>query len=283
MRDRARDHVAVDAVRDPDAGEGKQHDGHRRTEPHVGAGARRDRAVRLRGEPDRAVRRDHGDADKPAQQSERIEQLEQPAALVENAQVAVHAERHALQQIAERDAEHERRHHTAGDERAVPPRAPARVRELVAELEADRPQDQRCQHQEHGDVEAREGGGVDHRPGREHGAGTEDEPHLVALPHRADRVDGDAPLGVGARDVGQQRRDAEVEAVHDRKADQQHAEQKPPDDAEGRVVERNGHGRLPHSAGASAGTAVCGSASASTGPILTYLRISTTSTTSRAE
>src|ERR1035437_5020217 len=76
--------------------------------------------------------------------------------------------RHALQQVSERDAEHQRRHETAGKQRVVPESSPARIHDLVAELETDRPQDQRRKHQEHRDVEARKGRRIDRRESGEY-------------------------------------------------------------------------------------------------------------------
>ena len=73
---------------------------------------------------------------------------------------------------------------------------------------------------------------------------TQDQPHLIALPDRSDRVDGDAALAIGAGDEGQQDSDTEIETVHDRKADEQHAEQQPPDDPQGRIIEES-HGHSP--------------------------------------
>ena len=68
-----------------------------------------------------------------------------------------------------------------------------------------------------------------HRPGQAANTAPapSDQPDLVAVPHGTDRVDDDAPLAVGARDKGQQRRRAEIEAVHDGKADQQQARATP--------------------------------------------------------
>ena len=58
---------------------------------------------------------------------------------------------------------------------------------LAAELEADRPQDQREQDREHREVEAGEGHRIERRPGGEDRAAAEDQPDLVAFPDRADR------------------------------------------------------------------------------------------------
>jgi hypothetical protein len=101
---------------------------------------------------------------------------------------------------------------------------------LLRKSKPNRTQDQRGEHQEHGDVEAGERGGVDRRPSREHRAAAEDQPDLIALPDRPDGVDGDAPLDVLTCHIRQQHRHSQVEAVHDGEADQEHAEKQPPDE-----------------------------------------------------
>ncbi len=219
----------------------EQHDGGERADANNAAGAVLDRTFRLDRQIDGAVCGQHRHRNQTAQNAERIEQLEQPAALVQHAQVAIDAERHALQNVAERHAEHQRRHEAAGKQRVIPERAPACILDLVAELEADRPQDQGRQHQEHGDVEARKRRRINRRERGEDGAAAGDQPHLVAVPDRPDRVDRHAPLAVVARHERQQGRDAEIEAVHDGEADQQHAEEQPPDYAKDFIVDGNVH------------------------------------------
>ncbi len=174
-----------------------------------------------------------------AKQTERVEQFPQAAALVENAQVVVDTEWNALQQIAERHAEYDARNEAAGEQRVIPERAPPRIGDLVAEIEAHRPQDQRGEHQKHGDIETGERRRVDRGPRRKYRAAAENEPHLIAFPERSDGVDRHPPLGVGARHERQQHRCPEIEAVHDGKADQQHPEEEPPDDPQRFVIERN--------------------------------------------
>src|SRR5450759_3561502 len=124
-------------------------------------------------------------------------------------------------------------------QRVVPESSPARIHDLVAELETDRPQDQRRKHQEHRDVEARKGRRIDRRESGEYRPAAGDQPDLVTIPYRADRVDGNSSLGFRARDERQQGCDAEIEAVHDGEADQQHAEEQPPDHAKDVIVYRD--------------------------------------------
>ena len=180
----------------------------------------------------------HRHAHQPAQQRERRQQAEQ-AAFVVHPQGVVEVERHAQQHVAHGHAEHQRRHQAAGEQRPVPYRPPARIGHLAAELETDRPQDQRHQDQEHRDVEAREADRIQRRERREDRAAAQDQPDLVAFPHRPDDVQHDAPLLVGAGHRGQQRGHPQVEAVHHREADQQDAQQQPPDQPQRGVVERN--------------------------------------------
>ena len=97
--------------------------------------------------------------------------------------------------------------------------------DFAAVVKPDRAEKQRPQHDQHGPVETAEGGGVDQRPGRKNSATAGDEPDLVAVPVRPHGVDNDAAFQVAAPDKGQQGAHAHVVAIHDGKADQQHADQ----------------------------------------------------------
>src|SRR5262249_24470626 len=112
------------------------------------------------------------------------------------------------------------------------------------EVESHRPQDERRQQREHRQVEPGERGRVQQRPGRKRGAAAEDEPDLVALPDRLDGAEQHPALVVVATDEAERRADAEIEAVRDREADQQCAEDPPPDQPQRLVVR---HGRLRYS------------------------------------
>ncbi len=81
--------------------------------------------------------------------------------------------------------------------------------------------------QQHRQVEAGERDRVQRRPGGEDRAAAQDQPDLVAFPHRSDGVDDDPPFQIGAADERQQDRGAHVEPVHHRDADQQHARARP--------------------------------------------------------
>jgi hypothetical protein len=148
-------------------------------------------------------------------------------------------ERHPDHDVAHRHAEHQCRHEPAHEQGPVPDRAPGGIFDLAAELEAHRTQDQRQQDQQHGQIEAGEADRVENRERGKDRAAAGDQPHLIALPDRADHVEGQTALGVGAGHGGQQRAHAQVKAVGDGEADQQDAQQQPPDQAQGVVVERN--------------------------------------------
>src|SRR5258707_15083425 len=119
----------------------------------------------------------------------------------------------ALQQIAERHPEYHTRHQPAREQGVVPEGPPARIGNLVAEPEPDRTKDERSKNEKHGDVEARERGGIDRRPCREHRATTEDQPDLIAVPERSNRIDRNASLDVSTSDVGQQHRNSQIETM----------------------------------------------------------------------
>ena len=176
----------------------------------------------------------------PASEPERIQELEERARIAD-AQVRVELERNALQQIPERDAEHERRHGAAHEDAPVPRVAPTRILDLASIVEADGAKEQREQREDQRNVKAGERGGVDERPGRERRAARGDEPDLVALPVGPDAVQHDPPLVVGAAHERQQRPDAEIHPVHDGEADEQDPDEGPPDELEGRVVEEVDH------------------------------------------
>jgi hypothetical protein len=146
-------------------------------------------------------------------------------------------ERQAEQEVAESDAEHQRRHRAADEEPPVPGVAPARVVHLAAEVEAHRPEEECEQDEQQRPVESGERRRVDQRPRRKGRAAGGDEPDLVALPRRAHRIDDDAALLVVLAEERQQCAHAHVEAVGHGEADQQHADEQPPDDLERFVVE----------------------------------------------
>ncbi len=114
----------------------------------------------------------------------------------------------------------------------VPAIAPRSAFALAAELERHGAQDQADQHGKHGQVKARERDGIQLGPGGKDGAAAQNQPHLVAFPHGADGVDHHAAFHIGFARGAQQRGGAQVKTVGHCKADQQNAQQQPPDDAQ---------------------------------------------------
>lgn len=229
----------------------------------------------------------HRHADQAGQQRERLEELVEVAFVFGPQRRRVEAERHAEDDIAHRHAEHQRGHHAAEAQHRVPAAAPARALHLAAVLETHRPQDQGDEDQHHGQVKTRERGRIQQRPGREDRPAGGDQPDLVAFPYRADHVEHHAPLDIGLGDQRQKRRHAQIETVHHGEADQQRAQQQPPEHAQGGVVERNQaiHVRSPHqyaSTAAWTGSArrPAGSLASPFGPALTACSITLTPITS---
>ncbi len=74
--------------------------------------------------------------------------------------------------------------------------APGPARALRAELDGDGAQDEHQQHQHHRQVEAAEQRRVDDGESGEQGPAREDQPHLVAVPDRADAVEQDVAVRV---------------------------------------------------------------------------------------
>ena len=180
------------------------------------------------------------------------EELAIEGAVVHRHQVLGQVEGHAQQHIAHRHTEEQRRGRAADEERPIPAAAPARALALGTVLEAYRAQDQRSEDGEHREVEAREADRVERRPSGEDRAAAEDEPDLVALPDGSDGVDHHAALDVGLADERQQRADPHVKAVGEREADQQHPEQRPPDQAENFETDKIMQDHDVYSAGTSA-------------------------------
>ena len=240
LEQRVRGARRVDAAGDgiPRHEVGQQHARHgiqhrcekRRHDPETarafGHGARR-----LELQPGGAVHDQHRDRNQAGEQGIRVEQPEERA-VVEDLHVVLDAKRHALQHVAHRHAEDQCGYEAAYEQGPVPSAAPCRFLALAAELEGHRPQDQRDEDREHRQVETRERHRVELRPRREDRAAAEDQPHLVAFPDRADGVDDDTALDVAACHERQQRSGAQIETIGEGKADQQHPQQRPPDQAQ---------------------------------------------------
>ena len=94
----------------------------------------------------------------------------------------------AADQVGEDHAPGECGHQAANGQGHVPAGPPAGAVALATELETYPPDDQRGQHDEQHEVEAAEHAGVPDREGGERRAAGHDQPDLVAVPERADRV-----------------------------------------------------------------------------------------------
>src|SRR5262249_43191154 len=128
-------------------------------------------------------------------------------------ELAARVDRQAVEEIREADAPDQRRAEAPDGVRPHPDRAPARALALLAPLERDHADDQEEEDEQQGEVEARE-----HRPvpGGEGGEGRAPgryEPHFVAVPDRADRLEHLAALPLVPGEERQQHPDPEVEAL----------------------------------------------------------------------
>src|SRR3982074_896264 len=134
----------------------------------------------------------------------------------------------AVDEGAQRDALRERRDVGAPGEGLVPER-PGRFVRLEAEFESDAAPDQARQHQEDWNVERAEQHGISKRKCRHQRGSSQNQPGLVAIPDRRDRVH----QGVSIAPVADERKedaDSEVETVHHHIHHQSKADDHGPDD-----------------------------------------------------
>src|SRR5450755_3194795 len=99
---------------------------------------------------------------------------------------------------------------------------------MIAKAEADGPQYQGRQQQEHRQIQTGKRCGIQQRPSSERSASAQDEPYLIALPDRLEGLEKNAALGVGSPQESKRGAEAEIKTICDRKADQQHTEKQPP-------------------------------------------------------
>ncbi len=189
------------------------------------------------GQPQGAMHGEDHHEEHAAQQAIGVQQREQ---------VAVEEPRgvqgQALEDVGEGHAQQQRGQEGAHHQAGIPGGAPAGAVDLAAELEGHAAQDQREEQQHQRRVEAREHDGVGPGEGREGHAARGDEPHLVAVPEGAHGVHEDALVGLAFREEGEQRAQAQVEAVEHEVHGPGHAPDHEPDGFQ--------HGRLPHFAAA---------------------------------
>ena len=161
-----------------------------------------------------ALGHDHSDRDQTAENGKRIEKGPEGTG-IETSQMIVEAERYAFEQITECNTADNRRNKAADEEEPVPGVSPSLIGNLASVVEADRTEEECKQYQQHGPVETGEGCCVDQRPSGKDGTAAGDEPNLVAVPMRSDRIDHDTAFVVVLTDERQKRSDAHILTVHD--------------------------------------------------------------------
>ncbi|MNT18940.1 hypothetical protein D3C72_1541700 [compost metagenome] len=112
----------------------------------------------------RTLSDNHRNAHHTCQQTKRIQQLEEVTGVVQT-HIFIEVERNALQQVAERYADHQRWHEATDEDAPVPHVTPAGVFNLRTVVKTDRTEEQGRQYQNHRDIEAGERSCVNHRPG----------------------------------------------------------------------------------------------------------------------
>ena len=209
------------------------------------AGVRPDRAVGLERDEEGAVGEEQPDEGEPTDEGHDAQQGEQVAVEeVVTLDVRVGPDRGAVDDVRQADAPQQCGEERPGGDGEVPALAPRVGVDLVAVVQTHAADDEGDEDEGQGEVEAAEKGGVPLREGREHRAARGEDPHLVAVPDRADGVEHDplAGLGVGgaggallvaAAEDGQQHADPEVEAFEGEIADPEDGDEDEPDNLEG--------------------------------------------------
>lgn len=138
-------------------------------------------------------------------------------------------DRRTAHQVHEGHAPQQRRHEAPEEEGQVPGPPPRRRAPLRSELERDATDDERDQDEEQREVELTE-----HRPvpsrecGKRRTAG-DDQPDLVAIPERSDRVETEPPVDVVGGDDRREDGHAEVETLEHEVPGPQQADEGEPD------------------------------------------------------
>ncbi len=146
----------------------------------------------------------------------------------------------SLEQVPERDAEHQGRDGSPDKESPVPGGPPERIFQFAPVVKADRTEKQGPQHQNHREIKPRERGGIDKGPGREDGTSGRDEPDLIAFPVRTDAVQKHPSLGIRSSQKRKQGADPQIESVHDGKAGHQKEDHPPPENLERCILKHDG-------------------------------------------
>ena len=198
------------------------------------------RARRLQRQEPRTVEREEQDDCQAGEDGVGMEEVpERPG------EVAVRVERDAVEEVREPDSPDQRCAEASERVGAKPGGPPARARALPTPFERDDADDQEEEDEQEREVEAREHRRVPAGEGRERRSADDDEPDLVAVPDRADRLEHRLPLALVSGEERQQHADAEVEAL-------EHEVARPEDGDHGEPEDLEVHAQYP---GAGVGTA----------------------------
>ena len=166
-------------------------------------------------------------------------------------EVAVGLQRNPPQHVGQRGAEEDGEQGAGEAEDAVQQGAPDADVDVIAQLEAHAAQHQEPEHDHQRQIEAAEGRSVEQRKGEVERAAAGQQPHLVAVPDRADAAEGGAALRLGADQEEVERAHAEIKAVEHDVAHDHHGNQPEPDKTHheqapfSSVLQREGGNRQP--------------------------------------
>ena len=206
-----------DEADDGGAGEGGHAAGHLPGPlPHVAGG--------LQAQERRAVQQADQHQGDAGEQGVGLEQVPEGAG-----EVLGRVDGQSVQQSGQGHADQQRGQQAARGQRHIPGAAPAGRVALAAVLKGHAADDQGGQQQDQREVVGREHGGVPARERGEHAGPGHDQPDLVAVPQRPDRVDGRPAARLVGADHAVQHADAEVEPLQDEKAGPQHGDDDVPE------------------------------------------------------
>ena len=181
------------------------------------AGTHPDRALGLQSQEGRGVHEAETDQRQPTEQRVGREPGEGPADAV-----AVGVQRQARSGQSQGSTEPEGDQERSPAQGPVHPPPPPVAVDLAAVLDGHRPENQPDQDEHEGDVQGREQGGVPVGEGGEEPGGCGDQPHLVAVPHRADGIEHLPALALIAGTGEHEHPHAQVEAVQEDEPGPQH-------------------------------------------------------------
>ena len=144
-------------------------------------------------------------------------------------EVAVGVERNAAENIGEGRAVKDGEQDAGKAEEAVEERSPHADIDVIAQLKRHAAQDEQPENDHEGEIEAREGRGVEQRKGEVERAAAGEQPDFVAVPDGADGGQRGAAIGLGADEKQVQHAYAEIEAVEDHVADDHYGNEPEPE------------------------------------------------------